>query len=164
MQYAICWNSFKKTKDTVKLGISRSKTNRKKMAVNNSINSKIGITEYEVIKEFNLSSKLKISLVKCKLLTGRTHQIRVHMSYIGNPLIGDILYSRKVNLNKISSELKNYIFENFIKIERHALHAYNIGFKHPKTLENKIFNAKLPIDFTKFIYLLEQNNLKMNIT
>lgn len=82
------------------------------------------ITDYEVIKEFN-----SFSVVKCHLQTGRTHQIRVHMSAIGHPLLGDTLYGTSSSL-----------------ISRQALHSYKISFIHPITNQNMIFNCGLPDD------------------
>lgn len=92
-----------------------------------SKNGKSAITEYEVIKEKN-----NYSLVRCKLLTGRTHQIRVHFAYIGHPLIGDTLYGKKSNL-----------------IDRQALHSYKISFCNPITGKNMSFE-NIPDFLEKF--------------
>ena len=92
-------------------------------------NGEIAITHYDLIKNINNSC----SLVHFVLETGRTHQIRVHSAYIGNPIVGDTLYGN-------SSEL----------IDRQALHAYKITFIHPITRENMILEADLPTDMKVF--------------
>ena len=102
------------------------------MSVN--IDGKEAITEYEVIKNFNSYTKLKINLI-----TGRTHQIRVHMSYLGYPLVGDQTYG--INSNKISDQ--DSIIKNF---PRQALHAQKIIFNHPITGEYITLESELPKD------------------
>ena len=89
-------------------------------------------TIYEVIKEFQMNSQNAIhplSLVKCKLETGRTHQIRVHFSHIGHPLLGDTLYGNPSPL-----------------ISRQALHSYMVSFIHPITKKEQYFTCPLPND------------------
>lgn len=87
------------------------------------------VTEYEVLKEND-----KYSLIRCKLLTGRTHQIRVHMAYIGHPLLGDTLYGNKSDL-----------------INRQALHSYMISFIHPITKDRLNFVCEIPKEFREII-------------
>ena len=90
------------------------------------------ITHYEVIEQLEINDT-KISKVKCILETGRTHQIRVHMSYINHPLLGDDLYGGNTNL-----------------ISRQALHSYKISFIHPITKQIVIYKAPLPNDLLTF--------------
>lgn len=90
-----------------------------------SVDGQRAVTEYEVVKTYD-----KYSLIKCKLITGRTHQIRVHMAYIGHPLLGDTLYDNE-------SEL----------IDRQALHCFKISFKHPISRESMEFVIDCPDDF-----------------
>ena len=87
------------------------------------------ITEYEILREFN-----NMSLVKCILKTGRTHQIRVHMASIGHPLLGDTLYGSASDL-----------------IDRQALHSYKISFIHPITKEPISLKSDVPIDMKKVL-------------
>ncbi len=109
--------------------ISRHKTDRKKMAVN--INGKEAITEYSVIENYKRNTKLKL-----KLLTGRTHQIRVHMQYIGFPLIGDQTYG--LNTKKENKNIKSFT--------RQALHAEILSFVHPLTNKKINIQSELPDD------------------
>ena len=118
--------------DAISKPISRHRTNRKKMSVN--IDGKEAITEYEVIKNFSSYTKLKINLI-----TGRTHQIRVHMSYLGYPLVGDQTYG--INSNKIGDQ--DSIIKNF---PRQALHAQKIKFNHPITGKYITLESELPKD------------------
>ena len=88
------------------------------------------------------------SLIECELKTGRTHQVRVHLSSIGNPLVGDKVYGRKkIKFNKKckNNQHKLLILRNF---ERQALHARMLGFKHPRSNKYMEFNSKLPQDFS----------------
>lgn len=91
------------------------------------------ITHYEVLKEAK-NHEIKFSVVKCKLETGRTHQIRVHMSYIGHSLLGDDLYGGNTNL-----------------ISRQALHSYRIYFVHPITKQIVMFEAPFSKDLIKLL-------------
>jgi len=108
---------------------------------------KIAITKFTLINSFRVNNEIELSYVKCRLLTGRTHQIRVHMSHIGNPLIGDRKYSRNNYYLKLPERLKKFVLENFIKLERHALHARFLGFYHPVMKKQLEFESKLPLDF-----------------
>lgn len=113
--------------------IGRSLNDRKKMAVNVA-NGKSAITNYEVIERFK-----GYTLVKCKLETGRTHQIRVHMASIGHPVVGDEVYNTK------KAPVKTY---------GQALHAYILGFEHPTTSEYIETKAPIPEYFEKLLNYL----------
>ena len=113
---------------TVNAPIGRHKLNRKKMCVTDK-NSKKAITHYEVLETFD-----KYSLLKFRLETGRTHQIRVHMSYIGHPILGDDVYGK-----------------SFKGIDGQCLHAKKIGFVHPTTEEYMEFDSELPEYFDNIL-------------
>lgn len=124
---ALCSGVFEKKSGTINAPIARKENSIIERCV--SDNGEKAITHYEVLKEF-----ADYSVVKCLLETGRTHQIRVHMSYIGHPLLSDTLYGT-------SSPL----------ISRQALHAYKISFIHPITKQKMEFTSKIPLDFENLI-------------
>lgn len=112
--------------------IGRSLRNRKKMALVTLSLGKNAVSEYKVIKEFG-----NVSLLRVKIRTGRTHQIRVHMAGIGHPVVGDSIYGDK-KFNKV--------FEEKFGLERQFLHAEMIKFKSPDTKRLKTVSSKLPSD------------------
>lgn len=130
---AVAYGNFKEENGTVHQPIGRNPKDRKKMAVTVK-NSKDAITHYEVIERFG-----NFTHIKCVLETGRTHQIRVHMSYMGHPLAGDSVYGPK----KVIASLKGQ-----------CLHAGELGFVHPRTKEYMEFTAPLPDYFTDFLKTL----------
>lgn len=136
--YAVCYGHFKEKAATVNAPIGRDKKDRKKMAVTKE-NSKNAITHYEVLTEYD-----GFSLIKAKLETGRTHQIRVHMAYLGHPLAGDEVYGPK----KCIKELKGQ-----------CLHAKEIEFTHPTTGKLISIETELPDYFKKFTEKLKERNL-----
>lgn len=125
---AICYNHFKEESGTVDKPIARHKTDRKKMAIDP--NGRNAITHYKVIKNLNNN----FSLIECRLETGRTHQIRVHMSSINHPLLGDPVYGPKDKYSKLNGQM---------------LHAGVLGFEHPITKEYMEFKSELPDYFIK---------------
>mgnify|MGYP001160093227 FL=1 len=131
--------------------IGRNKTNRQKMSADVA-RGKEAITNYETLEVFKGSKILDISLVKCMLETGRTHQIRVHMSHKGNPILGDQTYGKKIKkLRGIDQE-----FEDILKsLKRQALHAHTLGFVHPKTNQDVFYTSELPEDLNKLKNRLE---------
>ena len=141
---AIIWGKLKNNKGEIINKLGRDKKDRKKVAVidNDEPAGKIAITNYEVIEEYDF-----LSLVSLKLKTGRTHQIRVHLSYIGHPVFGDETYGGRephsVNLNSnIKAQIKNLLEI----MPRQALHAKVIGFVHPVSKESLRFESELPED------------------
>lgn len=136
------WGVPKPESGVIETDITRHRIHRQKMTVVTSGNGKFSRTNYKVIEKFGNSLA---SLVECKLDTGRTHQIRVHMSHIGCPLIGDQLYCRSKNkvLAKIKDETTRGIISDF---NRQALHSYKIAFRHPINQEWFEFDSELPQD------------------
>jgi 23S rRNA pseudouridine1911/1915/1917 synthase len=147
--WAIVWGLFgKNKKGLIDANLGRSKSDRKKIAVIET--GKHAVTEYEVIKEFDF-----LSLIKLKLRTGRTHQIRVHLHHIGHPVFGDPTYhGRSMMWGKISKRSKVLTQELLQIIERQALHAKTLGFIHPKTDKKMFFNSKLPDDMRETLDVL----------
>ena len=132
--------------------ISRSKINRQLMSVS-EIRGKKAITNYETIKVFMSSHIPKISLIKCKLETGRTHQIRVHMKYKGVSLLGDAQYgNKKMKFKKIDLNFLNKLSS----IRGQALHAKSLEFMHPTKNKWVKFESELPEDFQNMLNLLKK--------
>ena len=132
---AICYNHFADMEGTVDKPIARHKVDRKKMSIDPS--GRRAVTHYKVIEELSNN----FSLIECRLETGRTHQIRVHMASINHPLLGDEVYGPK---NKP------------FKTEGQVLHAGVLGFEHPITGEYMEFKAQLPEYFGKILDRLKK--------
>jgi len=149
---ALVWGSLKPQSGKIREKISRSVKNRQLMAVRKE-KGKMAITNYKTLKIFQNLNLPKISLIECQLETGRTHQIRVHMNFKGNPIVGDKSYGKtKRKFKKIDLSLEK-IINNF---NRQALHAKSLGFVHPKTKKEIFFEAKRPKDFDALIKSLNK--------
>ena len=152
---ALIWGSLKPQKGKIIEKISRSVKNRQLMAVRKE-KGKIAITNYRTLKVFQNSNLPKISLIECQLETGRTHQIRVHMNFKGNPILGDKSYGKsKKKFKNIDLNIENKI-SNF---NRQALHAKSLGFIHPKTNKEIFFEAERPKDFDLLIKSLKKSSI-----
>lgn len=125
---------IKEDMGTIDKSLGRNPSNRIKFAVVEQ--GKVAVTHYNVLKRYNNNS-----LIECRLETGRTHQIRVHMSYIGHPIVGDPLYGYKRQKFKLKGQM---------------LHAKKLGFIHPIKGEYMEFNSELPEDFKKILEVLEK--------
>ncbi len=144
---ALIWGSLKPQSGKISERISRSQKNRQLMSVSKS-KGKLAITNYKTLEIFQNLNVPKISLIECKLETGRTHQIRVHMNFKGNPILGDKSYGKaKRKFKKIDPNLEDKI-NNF---NRQALHAKSLGFIHPKSKKEIFFEAKRPHDFDELV-------------
>ena len=116
---------------------------------------KRAITNYKTIEIFENDNTPTLSLVECKLETGRTHQIRVHMTHMGNSIVGDDKYKKKYKkLKNIDADLENLIS----KLDRQFLHAKTLGFIHPKTNEEMIFSSILPQELDNLLKMLKNTN------
>ena len=152
---ALIWGSLKPQNGKIVEKISRSEKNRQLMIVKKN-KGKTAITNYKTIKVFQNTNLPKISLIECKLETGRTHQIRVHMNFKGNPIVGDRSYGKtKKKFKKIDLTLEKKI-NNF---KRQALHARSLGFFHPKTNKEVFFEAERPKDFNDLIENLNKASI-----
>ena len=149
---------------TVDARIARSTSDRKKMAVPRNPESQAGrhaVTHYKALATYGLLNKgaglPAAALIECKLETGRTHQIRVHMSHIGAPLIGDPVYARHRGIKSYGSG-DDFVVATTIarKMIRQSLHASTLGFVHPVTGEQLRFEAPLPNDMKTLKAALEK--------
>jgi 23S rRNA pseudouridine1911/1915/1917 synthase len=150
----LAWGVVRPLNGKISTLITRDKKNRQLMTVSD-INGKKAITNYKTIKVFNIKDIPKISLIECKLETGRTHQIRVHLKYKGTSLLGDKQYGKKnVKFKKINNEF----FMKLNELSGQALHAKTLGFNHPVTKKWMSFNTDLPDGFKKILNLLKNLN------
>ena len=148
--YALVWGHLTGRSGLIEANLGRSKSDRKKMAV--VAGGKTAATEYTVLEEFPY-----ISLVRLKLRTGRTHQIRVHLAHIGHPVFGDPVYNgRRIMAGSRSLRQKAEV-QNLLKaLPRQALHAKTIGFVHPSTGKQMMFDSSLPEDMVAVLSILNQ--------
>lgn len=144
---ALVWGNFDEPKGTITGNIARHENARHKMSVVDDGKGKHAVTHYEVEEDLYY-----VSLVRCRLETGRTHQIRVHMKHEGHPLFGDWRYEgEKIWKGTVYSKYKKFV-ENCLEImPRQALHARKLGFIHPTTGEKMVFEQPLPEDFQKVL-------------
>lgn len=147
---ALVWGVVHPKEGCISTMMGRSPTNRQKMAVVTK-GGKEAITQYRLLKTFvcekNLASS--ISLVECQLKTGRTHQIRVHLSSIGHSIIGDPLYGHK------PKGVKKYWPEKVLTFSHQLLHACRLQFIHPRSKEVLTFHSPYPEDFQEVIISIE---------
>lgn len=133
--HAIVYNNIKEDEGTVDAPIGRMDADRKKMGINRK-NGRHAVTHYRVLERFG-----RYTYIECRLETGRTHQIRVHMASIGHPLLGDTVYGPS---------------KDPFKLEGQALHAKLLGFQHPTTGQYVEFESPLPDYFTALLNKLRQ--------
>ena len=151
---ALVWGKLRPQKGVIETLITRSSRNRQLMDVSFTKGKK-AITNYKTIKVFEGETIPTLSLVECKLETGRTHQIRVHMNYKGNQIVGDKKYKKKYERLK---SVNNEIYEKILKLDRQFLHAKILGFTHPESGKKIFFETNLPNDLMKIINVLEKSN------
>ena len=146
----LVWGVIRPLSGRIETLISRNKKNRQLMTVSD-VNGKNAITNYSTIKVFNIKDIPKISLIECRLETGRTHQIRVHLKYKGVSLLGDKQYGKNnVKYKKINNDFYNLLSN----LGGQALHAQTLGFIHPTKKKLVSFKSNLPPDFKKMLDLL----------
>jgi len=143
----LIWGKLRPSSGKIDTFIARSSKNRQLMEVNET-KGKRAITNYKTIEIFQNDKTPTLSLVECKLETGRTHQIRAHMTYLGNSIVGDDKYKKKYKkIKNIDLELEDSIS----KLNRQFLHAKILGFIHPKTKEEMIFSSNLPNELNNLL-------------
>jgi len=146
--YALVWGVPKVKKGTITGHVGRSLKDRRVMSVYpNGEQGKHAVTHYEVLKSYKY-----VSLVKCNLETGRSHQIRAHMKFLGHPLFSDATYGGdRILQGQPTGTYKAFVENAFKLIPRQALHAKSLGFIHPKTKEFLQFDSEIPEDFEKVL-------------
>jgi 23S rRNA pseudouridine1911/1915/1917 synthase len=151
--HALVWGNIEQDTGTIIGNIGRSLKNRKMMTVfPDGDFGKHAVTHYTVLQRFGL-----VTLVECKLETGRTHQIRAHMKYLGHPLFNDIEYGGdQIVKGTTSTKYKQFIDNCFQLIPGQALHAKTLGFDHPETGQRLFFDSELPKGYQDL--LLKWNN------
>lgn len=153
---AVAWGAPKPPSGDIKTLIGRSPRNRKKMAVVER-NGKPALTHFETERTLGPAPTPLASLLTCKLSTGRTHQIRVHLAHIGHPLIGDPVYGRapKRQRNRRSDTVSPEACAVMAAFPRQALHAFRLGLDHPASGDRLFFETLLPKDMISLIDNLE---------
>jgi len=145
---ALVWGDLKNDTGTIEAHVGRNLRSRKIFeAYPEGDHGKDAITHYTVIERFNY-----VTLVECVLETGRTHQIRVHMKYIGHPLFADDFYGGdKIVKGTVYAKYKQFVDNCFAICPRQALHAKTLGFIHPSTEKEIFFNSEIPDDMSRVI-------------
>lgn len=142
--HALVWGEFDVKHGTVTGNIGRHPRFRKLYTVMKDETGKHAVTHYKVLENLGY-----VSLVECRLETGRTHQIRVHMQHIKHPIFSDDMYGGdRIVKGTIYTKYKQFVENCFSIIPRQALHARSLGFVHPQTGKNMFFEAELPKDFS----------------
>ena len=150
----LIWGKLRPSSGKIDTFITRSSKNRQMMEASNS-KGKRAITNYKTIEIFENDKTPTLSLVECKLQTGRTHQIRVHMNYMGNSILGDKKYKKKYKkLKNIDKNLEILIYE----LDRQFLHAKTLGFIHPTTKKEMTYSSFLPQELENILKLLRNTS------
>jgi 23S rRNA pseudouridine1911/1915/1917 synthase len=149
---ALCWGLPNPLSGEIEGAIGRDKRDRKRMTVV-SHGGKAALTRYRVIRTFWSHGNPSVALVECRLATGRTHQIRVHMASSGHPIVGDPVYLRRIPADArfVPDPLRRALLD----FPRQALHAASLGFHHPRTGEMLRFATPLPADMAELVAQLE---------
>ena len=141
---ALVWGNLEEDEGTITGNIGRSPKDRQKMYVfADGSQGKHAVTHWKVLRRYGY-----VTLVECRLETGRTHQIRVHMAWIGHPLFNDERYGGdRILKGTTFAKYRQFIENCFAVMPRHALHARLLGFEHPATHQQVLFDSELPDDF-----------------
>jgi len=145
---ALVWGDFEENEGTIRAHVGRHQRFRKQFAAYpEGEHGKDAITHYKVLERFNY-----VSLLECRLETGRTHQIRVHLQSIGHPLIHDDTYGGdRIVKGTVFTKYKQFVDNCFEICPRHALHAQQLGFIHPRTRQQINFESPLPQDISEVV-------------
>lgn len=153
--HVIVWGSPRLGEGLIDTQIGRNPFDRKRMGVLRG-GGKHARTRYRVIERFGDPQRPFASLIECRLETGRTHQIRVHLTHIGHPLIGDPSYGGARRPPRAKTEAETQAYEAAANFPRQALHAYVLGFQHPSTHKTMRFESPWPKDLSALIAALRR--------
>ena len=154
---AVVWGSPRDSTGLIEGQIGRSPFDRKRMSVLRA-GGKRAATRYKVMEKFGPADRPFASLIECRLETGRTHQIRVHLTHLGHPLIGDPQYGRARTPPRGKSDAETQAFTVAANFPRQALHAFVLGFQHPSLHKTLRFEAPWPADFAELVGALRGLN------
>ena len=144
---ALVWGDVLENEGTVNMNLGRSPKNRKVMTTFDDDQGKKAITHFKVIERFGY-----VTLIECRLETGRTHQIRAHMKHLGHPLFNDLEYNGDRIVKGTSfSKYKQFVDNCFKLLPGQALHAKSLGFTHPKSGKKLVFDSDLPENFLQLL-------------
>jgi len=155
--HALVWGAPRDSSGTIESQIGRSQFDRKRMAVLRA-GGKTARTNWRVLERFGDPGRPFASLVECRLETGRTHQIRVHLAHLGHPLIGDPQYGRARQPPRARNPAEAAAFTAATGFSRQALHALVLGFQHPSRHRTMRFEAPWPADFAQLLTALKGLN------
>jgi 23S rRNA pseudouridine1911/1915/1917 synthase len=151
--HALVWGVPRTAEGVIEGQIGRSPFDRKRMAVLRG-GGKLARTRYRVIERFGSETRPLASLIECRLETGRTHQIRVHLTHLGHPLIGDPTYGRARQAPRPKTTEEEVGFAAAANFPRQALHAFVLGFQHPSLHKTMRFESPWPADFAGLVEAL----------
>ena len=154
---AVVWGTPRDSTGLIESQIGRSPFDRKRMSVLRA-GGKRAATRYKVIEKYGPAERVFASLIECRLETGRTHQIRVHLTHLGHPLIGDPQYGRNRTPPRGKSDAEARAFTLAADFPRQALHAFVLGFQHPSLHKTLRFEAPWPADFAELVAALRGLN------
>ena len=156
---AVVWGAPRPLVGTIDAPIARGGADRQKMVIvrpQESREGKSAVTHYKVLERYGALDDPAASMVECRLETGRTHQIRVHMAHIGHPLLGDPTYGQgRRFLSEEAAKGQAHVRQAVASLTRQALHAYVLGFEHPISGKMLRFESELPKDLRKLHHFLE---------
>lgn len=156
---AVVWGAPRTGEGMVEGQIGRNPFDRKRMGVLRS-GGKEARTRYKVIERFGDGPRPFASLIECRLETGRTHQIRVHLTHLGHPLIGDPTYGKAHRPPRAKTPEQELAFQTAAAFPRQALHAWLLGFQHPSLHKTLRFESPWPEDFRGLVAALRGLNLQ----
>jgi 23S rRNA pseudouridine1911/1915/1917 synthase len=146
---ALVWGKPLRPRGKIEARLARSQANRTRIAVAKGTSGRHAVTHYEVVKTFAPRGAAPISLLRLRLETGRTHQIRVHLAHIGHPVVGDPVYAGgfKAKAETLPEPARTAVMD----LKRQALHAAELGFEHPRSHKKLHFESPLPDDLARVL-------------